>query len=853
MYSREQFMNPGPAPRPPTDRPQLSTVSTMSSVSSAATSFDRMNINSPSTPSLSIFPNSSSLSLSQKTTGQGGVAVIKEGYVRCKEDKFLASWNQRYLVLREFRLDFLKNETGKSVLSIQLNNVMNVTRSEDTKMAFEITRVANPKDANTRSPLAGRDVATKTITCEVKSDDEIYDWIDKIYERCPGMGGVSNPTNFSHQIHVGFDPQTGAFVGLPPEWEKLLTASAITKEDYKKNPQAVIEVLEFYSDIRMREQNPQYFPGMSNPTPTPHNMQPLRSHGHSHGVAPPRPPPPTGLQRLDTSQSMRAHDDRSPGGSGSPAQSAQRKASDPADRPYDQQYTPDRSKEMPHPDQRRRMEEEARRIREAQRQREEEQNRREQEAYNASLPKTRVPIAQQELGGYGGPRESPSTSTSSSSRYNPSRPAPQAPSSDRSRQPQQDPRQITAQRPAPSPPRNGGPSHSRDDHGAQRSAPRPDQSRQQPSSSRYAGNDSRSPARTQPRQPNGSAAAGQPPSRLPAPVQAVKPLNVANKHGPAANNKMNGASDGVRQAEAALTKKPDPSRQKDVRMSTMSESEVMERLRQVVSKENPNESYSKQRKIGQGASGSVYVARVKENASSPVARELYRTHGPRGQVAIKQMDLRSQPRKELIVNEIIVMKDSQHPNIVNFLDSFLQESSNELWVVMEFMEGGALTDVIEQNPVIQEDQISTICYETCKGLAHLHGQNIIHRDIKSDNVLLDRVGNVKITDFGFCAKLTESKSKRATMVGTPYWMAPEVVKQKEYGPRVDVWSLGIMANELIESEPSIFNERTPQGPLPHRHKLIPQASRNQRNKQGTQVFPQPSLAELLRFKKNSSN
>ncbi|KAF3479789.1 STE/STE20/PAKA protein kinase [Arthroderma uncinatum] len=794
MYSREQFMNPGPAPRPPTDRPQLSTISTMSSVSSAATTFDRMGLNSPSTPSLSIFPNSSSLSLSQKT-GQGGVAVIKEGYVRCKEDKFLASWNQRYLVLREFRLDFLKNETGKSVLSIQLNNVMNVTRSEDTKMAFEITRVANPKDANSRSPLTGRDIATKTITCEVKSDDEIYDWIDKIYERCPGMGGVSNPTNFSHQIHVGFDPQTGAFVGLPPEWEKLLTASAITKEDYKKNPQAVIEVLEFYSDIKMREQNPQYFPGMS--TPSPPSMQALRSHG----VAPPRPPPPSGLQRLDTNQSSRTHDDRSP--SASPAQS-NRKGSDAADRSYDQQYNPDRSKEMPHPDQRRRMEEEARRIREAQRQREEEQNRREQEAYNASLPKTRVPLAQQELGGYGGSRE-PASSTSSS-RYNPSRPAPQAPSSERSRQPQQDSsRPINAQRPAPSPPRNGAPSsHSRDDNGSLRSAPRPDQSRQQPSASRYAGNDSRSPARTQARQPNGSAASGQPPSRLPAPVQAVKPLNIANKHGPA--GKSNGVADGVRQAEAALTKKPEPSRQKDVRMSTMSESEVMERLRQVVSKENPNESYSKQRKIGQGASGSVYVARVKENASSPVAREIYRTHGPRGQVAIKQMDLRSQPRKELIVNEIIVMKDSQHPNIVNFLDSFLQESSNELWVVMEFMEGGALTDVIEQNPVIQEDQISTICYETCKGLAHLHGQNIIHRDIKSDNVLLDRVGNVKITDFGFCAKLTESKSKRATMVGTPYWMAPEVVKQKEYGPRVDVWSLGIMAIELIESEPPYLNE-----------------------------------------------
>lgn len=241
-------------------------------------------------------------------------------------------------------------------------------------------------------------------------------------------------------------------------------------------------------------------------------------------------------------------------------------------------------------------------------------------------------------------------------------------------------------------------------------------------------------------------------------------------------------------------------------MSSMSESEVMAKLKQVVSKDNPMDSYSKQKKIGQGASGSVYVARVKETSTSAVAREIYRTHGPKGQVAIKQMDLRNQPRKELIVNEIIVMKDSKHPNIVNFLDSFLQEQSNELWVVMEFMEGGALTDIIDNNPVITEDQISTICFETCKGLAHLHSQDIIHRDIKSDNVLLDRMGNVKITDFGFCAKLTESKSKRATMVGTPYWMAPEVVKQKEYGPKVDIWSLGIMAIEMIESEPPYLNE-----------------------------------------------
>lgn len=661
-------MNPGPAPRPPADRPKLTLPTNNSNV---ATSFSQMTLNSPSTPTsanLSLFPNTSTPTLSRSgTSGQGGIAIVKEGPVRCKEDKFLATWNQRHLILREYKVEFLKNDSGKVVLTFPLSSVTAVSRSEESKMAFEITRLANPKDASNKAAMITRDAPTKTITCEVKSDDEIYEWIDKIYERCPGMGGVSNPTNFSHRVHVGFDPQTGAFVGLPPEWEKLLTASAITKEDYKKNPQAVIEVLEFYSDIKMREQNPQYYAGMSGPADGESKSMGNSSVGSS--IAPPRPPPPGPMQRLDSGQSK---------GSSSTGQSQSMES----DRAMEQQQQLERMKEMADQE-RRRVEEEARR--------------KEDQEYNASLPKSRPPMAKQELGGYGG------EDSSMNNRYKPSRPAPQAPGS-ASRNQGQDSRQLTAQRAPPAPPSSQSPYG----QGPPRT-PGGSRSEDQGSPSRYAPNDPRAQAANRPAQNVGNKAQpaqGPPPTRLPAPVQAVKPLNIANKQ---AGNKQ-AVPDSVRQAEAALTKKPEP-RQKEVRMSAMTENEVMDRLRSVVSKDNPNESYSKQRKIGQGASGSVYVARVKENAPSPVAHELYRQYGPRCQVAIKQMDLRSQPRKELIVNEIIVMKDSQHANIVNFLDSFLQESSNELWVVMEFMEGGALTDVIDNNQVIQENQISTICAE----------------------------------------------------------------------------------------------------------------------------------------------
>ncbi|GAA5990159.1 hypothetical protein JCM10908_005851 [Rhodotorula pacifica] len=216
---------------------------------------------------------------------------------------------------------------------------------------------------------------------------------------------------------------------------------------------------------------------------------------------------------------------------------------------------------------------------------------------------------------------------------------------------------------------------------------------------------------------------------------------------------------------------------------------IIERLQAICSDADPTKLYRNLVKIGQGASGGVYTAyQVGTNLS----------------VAIKQMNLEQQPKQDLIINEILVMKESRHPNIVNYIDSFLVRG--DLWVCMEYMEGGSLTDVVTAN-IMSEGQIAAVSREVLQGLKHLHEHGVIHRDIKSDNVLLSMSGDIKLTDFGFCAQIKSDNAKRTTMVGTPYWMAPEVVTRKEYGSKVDIWSLGIMAIEMVEGEPPYLNEQ----------------------------------------------
>ncbi|CAH0561124.1 unnamed protein product [Brassicogethes aeneus] len=211
-------------------------------------------------------------------------------------------------------------------------------------------------------------------------------------------------------------------------------------------------------------------------------------------------------------------------------------------------------------------------------------------------------------------------------------------------------------------------------------------------------------------------------------------------------------------------------------------------LQMVVSSKDRRENLERFVKIGEGSTGTVCIAQDRNTGR---------------QVAVKKMDLRKQQRRELLFNEVVIMRDYHHANIVEMFDSYLV--NDELWVVMEFLEGGALTDIVTHSRM-DEEQIATVCKQCLKALTYLHSQGVIHRDIKSDSILLALDGRVKLSDFGFCAQVSQELPKRKSLVGTPYWMSPEVISRLPYGPEVDIWSLGIMVIEMVDGEPPFFNE-----------------------------------------------
>ncbi|XP_060114207.1 serine/threonine-protein kinase PAK 4-like [Heteronotia binoei] len=211
-------------------------------------------------------------------------------------------------------------------------------------------------------------------------------------------------------------------------------------------------------------------------------------------------------------------------------------------------------------------------------------------------------------------------------------------------------------------------------------------------------------------------------------------------------------------------------------------------LQMVVDPGDPRSYLDNFIKIGEGSTGIVCIATIKSSGKL---------------VAVKKMDLRKQQRRELLFNEVVIMRDYQHENVVEMYNSYLV--GDELWVVMEFLEGGALTDIVTHTRM-NEEQIAAVCLSVLKALAVLHAQGVIHRDIKSDSILLTHDGRVKLSDFGFCAQVNKEVPRRKSLVGTPYWMAPELISRLPYGPEVDIWSLGVMVIEMVDGEPPYFNE-----------------------------------------------
>ncbi|KAK6004600.1 hypothetical protein QM012_008462 [Aureobasidium pullulans] len=196
------------------------------------------------------------------------------------------------------------------------------------------------------------------------------------------------------------------------------------------------------------------------------------------------------------------------------------------------------------------------------------------------------------------------------------------------------------------------------------------------------------------------------------------------------------------------------------------------------------DDYHMLEELGSGSFGVVYKA--VEKATGDL-------------VAIKHIDLEgSDDDIQEIQQEIALLSTCSSEHVTRYKASFVR--GVKLWIVMEYLGGGSCLDLLKSGP-INEAQIAIIMRELLLGLDYLHNTGKIHRDIKAANVLLSSSGRVKIADFGVAAQLTNIQSQRLTFVGTPFWMAPEVIQEAGYDFKADIWSLGITAMELANGEP----------------------------------------------------
>ncbi|KAM4555831.1 mitogen-activated protein kinase kinase kinase kinase 4 isoform 2-T2 [Odontesthes bonariensis] len=203
--------------------------------------------------------------------------------------------------------------------------------------------------------------------------------------------------------------------------------------------------------------------------------------------------------------------------------------------------------------------------------------------------------------------------------------------------------------------------------------------------------------------------------------------------------------------------------------------------------------------VGNGTYGQVYKGR----------------HVKTGQLAaIKVMEVTEEEEEEIKLEINMLKSYSHHRNIATYYGAFIKKGpagqDHQLWLVMEYCGAGSVTDLVKKTKgnCLKEDWIAYICREVLRGLSHLHSHHVIHRDIKGQNVLLTENAEVKLVDFGVSAQLDKTIGRRNTFIGTPYWMAPEVIACDEnpeatYDYRSDLWSLGITALEMAEGAPPL--------------------------------------------------
>lgn len=179
-------------------------------------------------------------------------------------------------------------------------------------------------------------------------------------------------------------------------------------------------------------------------------------------------------------------------------------------------------------------------------------------------------------------------------------------------------------------------------------------------------------------------------------------------------------------------------------------------------------------------------------------------------VAIKEAAFTGPDMLKELKNEIALQTLSQHENVVTYMGTYYQNTKKEkkVWIILELMDGGSLTKIVGSHIIWPEEHMAYVLLCSLRALEALHQSHRLHRDIKSDNILYDNAGRIKLADFGFATTLTKEERRRDSVVGTPYWMAPELIKG-QYDQKIDVWSLGITAVELAEGFPPNFGPNPP--------------------------------------------